>query len=295
VATVTVRGDASGATVELIVTHDALAYALNDTSARVTDPQMYALLEGPRADLGAALQDGRERFQAGFKVFADGELIDLEIVRAPSLDLMDRWLEDNPSRRLPVKLDFIARTGIPVGARTVSFRAPAVFGQVILGVARQGHETSFMPLEPGETSPTYDVSVVTAPPDGAGTPPPAAHAASEPGVFGVAWRYVVLGYWHIIPQGRDHELFILGLFLLNSRFKNLVWQTTTFSLAHTCSLTLAALGLVNIPSGVVEPVIAATIAFIAIENLVVTRIHPWRPAVGSTSGWRTGWASRPGC
>ncbi|USN97944.1 MAG: HupE/UreJ family protein [Phycisphaeraceae bacterium] len=296
IANVSVKEGPDGPFVEVIVTHDALAYALNDTSTRITDPQMYALLDGPRADLGAALQDGRERFQAGFKVFADGEPLELELVQSPTLDLIDQWKADNPSERLPVKLEFIARTNLPTGTRAISVRAPAVLDQVILGVARLGRETSYLPVEPGETSPEFDVSWVTRSPAGeqadAAEGSPAnqaesnakAHTASEPGVLAIAWRYIVLGYEHIMPEGTDHELFILGLFLLNSRFRDLIWQTTTFTLAHTCTLTLATLGLVHIPSGVVEPIIAATIAFIAIENLFVTKIHPWRPAVAFLFG-----------
>lgn len=290
VASLRVSETQDGPVIEIIVTHDVLAYALNDTSVRVTDPQMYALLEGPRADLEAALQDGRERFQAGFNIFADDQPLDLAIVQAPSLELMDQWLIDNPARRLPVKMDFIARADLPMGTKTVSVRAPMVFDQVILGVTRPRHETTFVPLEPGETSPKFDVSSVTRrlPTDGTDARPdapgPRTSAGSEPGVVAIAWRYIKLGYEHIIPEGRDHELFILGLFLLNARVRDVLWQTTTFTIAHTCTITLATLGWVHVPSGIVEPIIAASIAFIAIENLFTKKTHPWRPAVAFIFG-----------
>ncbi|MBK7405081.1 MAG: HupE/UreJ family protein [Phycisphaerales bacterium] len=295
VATIKITPGPDGATVELIVTHDALAYALNDTSVRITDPQMYALLDGPREDLASALQDGRERFQSGFKLLADGQPLELELIQSPSLELIDQWKLDNPTERLPCKLEFIAQAKLPQGAATIAIRAPAVFDQVILGVTRPGFETTFMPLEPAETSPEFDVSALTGPTptpasdggDAAPTPPPATtHPTrpSGPGVLSVAWRYIELGYRHIIPNGADHELFILGLFLLNSRLKDLLWQTMTFTLAHTCTVTLATFGLVHVSPALINPVVALTIAFVAIENLFTTKVHPWRAGVAFLFG-----------
>jgi hypothetical protein len=54
---------------------------------------------------------------------------------------------------------------------------------------------------------------------------------------------------------------------------------TAFTAAHTLTLTLAVLGWVRVPAGIVEPAIALSIAFIAIENLFARRVGPWRLAV----------------
>ncbi len=278
VASITVVEGPDGRYVEVIVTHDALAYALNDTSTRITDPQMYALLDGPIEDLAATLQDGRERFQSGFKVFADGVSLPLEIVQSPTVESIEQWKFDKPGARLPVILEFIARAQLPANCASIAVQAPAVFDEVVLGVTRPGRESTFMPLAPAELSPDFllrqpgaAVSAGSPEPDGEST-------------LGVAWRYAVIGYEHIIPMGFDHALFIFGLFLLNARLKDVVWQTTTFTIAHTCTLTLSTLGLVRLPMGLVEPVIALTIAFVAIENLFTTKVHPWRPAVAFVFG-----------
>jgi hypothetical protein len=79
-------------------------------------------------------------------------------------------------------------------------------------------------------------------------------------------------------------LFVLGLFLLSSRIKPLLMQVTTFTLAHSVTLTLATLGIVRVSSSVVEPIIAASIAFVAIENLLTRQVHPWRIAIVFTFG-----------
>jgi len=92
-------------------------------------------------------------------------------------------------------------------------------------------------------------------------------------------RYVQMGYRHILPNGLDHILFVLGLFLLSTRLKPLLWQITAFTVAHSLTLALSLYGLVRLPPTIIEPVIAASIAFVAIENLFTTELKPWRPFV----------------
>ena len=97
------------------------------------------------------------------------------------------------------------------------------------------------------------------------------------------WRtfvnYVPVGFDLIVPKGLDHILFVLGLFFLAAQFKPLLIQISLFTLAHTLTLALAALGYVNLPGSIVEPLIAASIVFIAVENIWARGISPWRPYV----------------
>lgn len=95
----------------------------------------------------------------------------------------------------------------------------------------------------------------------------------------LVFRYVQMGYTHILPEGLDHILFVLGLFLLSTRLKPLLWQITAFTVAHSLTLALSLYGIVRLPSTIIEPVIAASIAFVAIENLFTTELKPWRPFV----------------
>ena len=94
--------------------------------------------------------------------------------------------------------------------------------------------------------------------------------------FDAFWAYIPVGFDHIVPKGLDHILFVIGLFLLNTRLSPLLWQVTTFTLAHTITLALASLGYVNAPPSIVEPLIAASIVFIAVENMMTDRLHRWR-------------------
>lgn len=91
--------------------------------------------------------------------------------------------------------------------------------------------------------------------------------------------YIPVGFDHILPQGLDHILFVLGLFFLSIHLRPLIWQVTAFTLAHTVTLALGALGLVTVPGSIVEPLIAASIVYVAIENIFARGLTKWRPAV----------------
>ena len=80
-------------------------------------------------------------------------------------------------------------------------------------------------------------------------------------------NYIFFGFKHILPKGVDHILFVLALFLLSIKFKTLILQISIFTLAHTITLFLGALGIIVIPTKIVEPLIALSIAYVGIENL----------------------------
>lgn len=80
--------------------------------------------------------------------------------------------------------------------------------------------------------------------------------------------WVASGFRHVLPLGLDHLLFIVGLFLMRPKWKPLALQSLLFTIAHSVTLALAVLGLVTVPSKPVEIFIAASIAWIGIENLV---------------------------
>lgn len=102
---------------------------------------------------------------------------------------------------------------------------------------------------------------------------------SEQTIWDTLRLYLELGYTHILPKGLDHILFVLALFFASTRLKPLVWQISAFTVAHTITLGLATLGLVTLPASIVEPVIALSIAFVAVENLVFKDMQRWRPLI----------------
>jgi len=94
---------------------------------------------------------------------------------------------------------------------------------------------------------------------------------------GMTWgRFFHLGYVHILPRGLDHILFVLGLCLAASSLARLFIQITAFTAAHTLTLGLASKGWVSLSPSVVEPLIAASIVWIAFENTRKGEPPSWR-------------------
>ncbi len=86
--------------------------------------------------------------------------------------------------------------------------------------------------------------------------------------FGYVFSYYLkLGFEHIIPNGFDHILFIVSLYLLSPKLKNVLLQATAFTVAHTLTLILSMRGLIIAPPAIIEPIIALSIFFVALENL----------------------------
>lgn len=92
----------------------------------------------------------------------------------------------------------------------------------------------------------------------------------------VFWNYLGMGYQHIIPEGFDHILFILCIFFLNTDLKKIVAQETMFTIAHSLTLGLAMYGVIRPPANIIEPLIALSIVFLAIENILSNKVKPWR-------------------
>jgi hypothetical protein len=91
--------------------------------------------------------------------------------------------------------------------------------------------------------------------------------------------YFQLGFTHVIPLGFDHILFILTLFFLSSNIKTVIIQCSVFTFAHSLSLGIAASGFIIPNANIVESLIAISILFTAIENIVHDKINPWRIAL----------------
>ncbi len=151
----------------------------------------------------------------------------------------------------------------PPGAPSFTWRYDPAFGDSVLRVRRadDGRMVAFW-LKNGERSPPVLVT-----------------GAAPPGVMETAWRYIGVGFAHILPLGLDHVLFVLGLFLLSTRLRPLIVQVTNFTIAHTITLGLSMAGVFSLPAAVVEPLIALSIVFIAAENWFTDKLTPWRPYI----------------
>ena len=102
------------------------------------------------------------------------------------------------------------------------------------------------------------------------------YALQDAPVNQVVWFYFKMGFKHIIPSGIDHILFVIGLCLLSTNIKTIFWQATAFTVAHSITLALSMKNIIVAPGSVVEPIIALSIVFVAIENMLLKELKPWR-------------------
>ena len=91
--------------------------------------------------------------------------------------------------------------------------------------------------------------------------------------------YLLLGFTPIVPLGLDHILFVVGMFLLTPRIRPVLTQVTAFTIAHSITLALTMLGIVSLSPRIVEPLIALSIAWIAVENLTTNTLRRARVAI----------------
>lgn len=151
----------------------------------------------------------------------------------------------------------LARTSIihiaadlPEGDAPVQFGWAAAYGELVVRQVGGGDDAYTAFLEHGNlTEPLSRIGIRI---EGAGS------------VFA---RYIVVGFEHIVPLGVDHILFVLGLFFFSLHLRPILFQVTAFTVAHTITLALASLSIVSVPASVVEPLIAASIIYVGVENL----------------------------
>ena len=93
-------------------------------------------------------------------------------------------------------------------------------------------------------------------------------ARARQGAWAVIKRFVPSGVHHILI-GPDHLLFLVGLLLLGGTIRQLTLVVTAFTIAHSITLSLAALNLVTPPPRIIEPAIALSIVYVGADNLLV--------------------------
>ncbi len=201
-----------------------------------------------------------ERIRAFWPQYGEGLHLEFDGVRStPNLTALDIPDPGDPARARLTTLRLGGR--IPPGAKTLRWTYAPQYGGSVLRLHRAGASDIIAAwIREGEASATYPLAGDVA-------------AATRTAVFG---QYLVLGFTHILPKGLDHMLFVLGLFLLSTQLAPLLWQVTAFTLAHSITLALSMYGVIALSPAIVEPLIAASIVAVAVENLLTARLHAWR-------------------
>jgi len=110
------------------------------------------------------------------------------------------------------------------------------------------------------------------------------YSGSRQGTRAVVRKFLPAGIHHILI-GPDHLLFLVGLLLLGGSLRQLTLIVTAFTLAHSITLALAVLGIVNPPARLIEPAIALSIVYVGADNLLIGKGRDMRAMVAFVFGF----------
>ena len=163
---------------------------------------------------------------------------------------------------LPRDTKLIFLGGLPGGSNSITYRVHETFPNTAVRLFLDNADPRVQFVKSGQASDALSLGQTFARSVGA-----------------IVAEYVELGFTHIIPRGLDHIIFILGLTLISKRFVDLLIQVTAFTVAHSVTLALGLYGVLNLPPSVVEPLIAASIIYIAVENIWHHRVNTSRALI----------------
>jgi hydrogenase/urease accessory protein HupE len=231
--------------------------AQHDNTDDAPEVEVYRQLrELSPAQLKLEFEDFSKEYSQGLKLLLSGSAVDWQFQALEVPEVGDPRL----SRKSVI--EYLGT--IPPDANSAVWSYAGNYGDAVVNFKSEGQgEKSTYWLVKGQSSPVYPLGVEVA-----------ARSWVE-----VAVDYTRLGFLHILPRGLDHILFVLGLFLLSVRFSPLLWQVTAFTIAHSITLALSIYGFIEVSSSIVEPLIALSIAYVGIENIVTRQLKPWRVVI----------------
>ncbi len=221
-------------------------------TANAPESQLYdELRKLPAAKLRSKLEDSINKLKKSVFLKIDQSLLDLTLDRISVQD------EESDKNIRITKIYF--KTPIPKGGQNITFAWEKELGPLIFRdfstEKNNSNKASSQWLKAGEETgpiPIYGATMATST---------------------KVWSGIQQGIKHIIPGGLDHILFVLGLFFFSYKIGPLLSQVTIFTVAHSITLILGSLGYIKISPVFVEAVIAASIVWIGLENVIRTKLN----------------------
>ncbi|MGB0722483.1 MAG: HupE/UreJ family protein [Gammaproteobacteria bacterium] len=251
--------------VELHVSIEALLTGINNRYRNTKDAPQSDFYDELRAlppdELAPHFEPFKARLLDGIELRFDGELVDLEIYKTK--------IPEAGYQKVPRESVVYLRAETPRGAQRLTWYFPKKFSDNAVRVRqidrprKQFRWSDWVWLRDDETSEPFPIEE---------------NFVKRP-VMEVMASYIELGYDHIFPQGLDHILFVVGIFLLIIRVKPLLAQITMFTVAHSITLGLAVYGVFEISPRIVEPLVALSIAYVGVENLATRKVMKHRLAL----------------
>ena len=192
--------------------------------------------------LASSIESGRQQFLAGLRLEADGKPVAWKIETFPTAEqILAQSGRQGEADRYPVMMNAKLTAAVPAGTQKLVLRFPDALGTVFTNLRKGMEFQTVMAVsknEPGE----FQIG------DG---PTPADNQTS--------YALLADGFGHVLPDGWDHCLFMLAMFLGAASLRQALGRSLVFTLGHSITLSAVALGWVGNPGAWIEPFIALTI------------------------------------
>ncbi len=225
----------------LTVKFDVPSFLVGQTSKDASIKELDALMFTP-GRLAVAVATGRQQFLAGLRLEADGKPVSWTLVTFPTAEqILAQSGRQGEDDRYPVMMNVKLTATVPADTQKLVLRFPDALGTVFTNLRKGMEFQTVMAVsknEPGE----FQIG------DGS--------AATDNQTI-VA--LLADGFGHVLPDGWDHCLFMLAMFLGATSLRQALGRSLVFTLGHSITLSAVALGWVGNPGAWIEPFIALTI------------------------------------
>lgn len=237
--------------IEITIRCHIPAFIMGAPQGHLSDTELPRFLALSDSQLNQREAVAEQRFLSGFSLRADGRLVDAVTLRfpdAPTLRADTTVPRASPQPSAPIRL--VAQ--LPAGATRVDLALPPELGPAVAVIRYPDGQTRSEGLPDGERTRLIRLSGPDDLLDGIET----------------LWRFIALGFTHILPLGLDHIAFIVALALGAPRFWTLAKLASVFTLAHSITLGLAAFRIVQVQPAIIEPAIAVSIVVVALMTAI---------------------------
>lgn len=225
----------------LTVKFDVPSFLLGQLPKDAPIKDLDALMFTP-GRLADAIEPARRSFLAGLRLEADGRPVAWTLEAFPTAEqLLAQSARQGEADRYPVMMNAKLRAVVPADTRKLVLRFPDVLGTVFTNLRKGMEFQTVMAVsknEPGEFL-----------------------LGDDPAPAGDQTIFTLLadGFGHVLPDGWDHCLFMLAMFLGATSLRQALGRSLVFTLGHSLTLSAVALGWVANPGPWIEPFIALTI------------------------------------
>ena len=228
-------------TFALSVKFDVPSFLLGQLPKDAPIKDLDALMFTP-GRLASSIEPGRQQFLAGLRLEADGKPVVWTLNSFPTAEqILAQSGRQGEADRYPVMMNAKLTAAVPADTQKLVLRFPDALGTVFTNLRKGMEFQTVMAVsknEPGE----FQIG------DG---PTPADNQTS--------YALLADGFGHVLPDGWDHCLFMLAMFLGAASLRQALGRSLVFTLGHSITLSAVALGWVGNPGAWIEPFIALTI------------------------------------